>query len=292
MLRSLKSPTMISSRLQVLSLLLLFTGLPSIVHGRVGTAEVEAGFPLPAYGRDAYGLLHQPDVIVGRTRTLSVSSRQLYGSQWSWTNLFCKSVNTAATSSTPSHLTFDSMQSTLDSVMLLTVTRAMGTLSCTLIAWQKTHQNVQTYCRPCGCPDCSKNHPVGWQHGYCDSYDSSYTSDGSSSGSSSSGSSGSGSSSSGSDGSTSDAKTLYDGTSGNTGNGPNATRKSYLWMYLTGAALVLAAAGIAIAMRKRVSVMRLHCSSQTGSRCISYYRNLTRRRTEWQRKALWLRVVR
>jgi hypothetical protein len=282
MLRSLKSPTMISSRLQVLSLLLLFTGLPSIVHGRVGTAEVEAGFPLPAYGRDAFGLLHQPDVIVGRTRALSVSSRQLYGSQWSWTNLFCKSVNAAAMSSSPSHLTFDSMQSTLDSVMLLTVTRAMGTLSCTLIAWQKTHQNVQTYCRPCGCPDCSKNHPVGWQHGYCDSYDSSYTSDGSSSGGSSSGS----------DGSTSDAKTLYDGTSGNTGNGPNATRKSYLWMYLAGAALVLAAAGIAFAMRKRVSMMRLHCSRQTGSRCISCFRTLKRPRTQWQRKALWLRVVR
>lgn len=96
--------------------------------------------------------------------------------------------------------------------------------------------------RPCGCPDCSKPHPVGWQKGYCNSYDSSSVS-------------GDSSSSGGGDYS---GDSYYIDSEGNrhddgsTGGMQQGTRRSYYMWIAAGVVGSAAMAGAALAMRKRV----------------------------------------
>lgn len=122
-------------------------------------------------------------------------------------------------------------QFTLDSAPRTIATTTLGKWMVHFHVWSSPKCWVLLY-RPCGCPDCSKPHPHGWQHGYCNSYDSSVSSDGSSYYVDS------------------DGTKYYD--DGSTGGAQGSRRSYYMWLAaaIGGSA---AMAGTAFAMRKRVS---------------------------------------
>lgn len=78
----------IMALLSYLSILLIATCAPNAV-ARLARAEIENGMAVPSSETTSFDFLRRPDVVLGTSAHSIPSSRELYGAQWSWSNLFC-----------------------------------------------------------------------------------------------------------------------------------------------------------------------------------------------------------